>query len=124
MSSGRCTSVARPAQYTGARASTPTVPSASVKVSTLSTGAGTPAPRSTRPKAVASVAASANGAAPLEGVLHEVGDARLAHALLVLPVLEDGAQGGRHRGLAEVLAAEHGQRRGPVDRLRHARRLV
>src|SRR3954468_18161147 len=124
MTSGRCTRVARPAQYTLSRASTPTVPSASVKVRTLSTGAGTPAPRSTRPKAVARAAASANGAAPFEGVADEVGDAGLAHPLLVLPVLEDGAEGGRHRGLAQFLAAEHGQRRGPVDRLGHARRLV
>src|SRR3954453_10316072 len=124
MSSGRCTRVARPAQYTGSRALTPTVPSASVNVSTLSTGAGMPAPRRTRPKAVARAAASANGAAPLEGVAHEVGDAGLAHPLLVLAVLEDGAEGRRHQGLVELLATEHGQRRGPVDRLGHARRLV
>src|SRR5215217_6295480 len=115
MSSGRCTSVARPAQYTGSRASTPTVPSASVKVSTLSTGAGMPAPRSTRPKAVASAAASSNGAAPLEGVAHQIGDAGLAHPLLVLAVLQDGAEGGRHQRVVELLPAEHGQRRGPVD---------
>src|SRR5215211_5770536 len=124
MSSGRCTSVARPAQYTPARASRPTVPSASVNVSTLSTGAATPAPRRTRPKAVARAAASANGAAPLEGVAHEVGDPGLAHPLLILAVLEDGAEGGRHRAFAQLLAAQDGQRCGPVDRLGHARRLV
>ena len=48
----------------------------------------------------------------------------LAHPLLVLAVLQHGAERGGDGRLVEVLLAEHGERRGPVDRLGHARRLV
>src|SRR2546423_5009113 len=99
MSSGRWIRVARPAQYTALRSVRPTAPSASVNVRTLSSETRAPAPRSTRPNAVANDGASANGAAPLERLAHQLVQTGLAYPLLVLPVLQHRAERGVHRRL-------------------------
>src|SRR5437763_3417042 len=107
-----------------------------------------PTPRSTRAKAGANLApappffsdsgpVSAPGSAkngPVAGdggsgaTLHrgadELADARGPHPLLVLPVLEDRPERRLHRALVEVGAAQGGEGHGPVDGLRHPRRLV
>src|SRR4051812_8207540 len=98
MSSGRPSSVVRPAQYTGPERSTPVRVSAWAKVTARPTGTSTPEPRRIRAKARASRSASAGSGSrfwgepfsgtALDGRPHDVGHAVAPHPLLVLPVLE------------------------------------
>src|SRR5207237_5575161 len=95
----------------------PTVPSAAVKASTLPNGTTSPPPRSSSPKATAMRAGSASASAtPIHRSSHQLTDAVGANPLLVLPVLEDGAEGDVDGVLVELAAPEGGQRHGPVDR--------
>ena len=82
-----------------------------MKVTTLPTGTGTPAPRRTRPKATASGGGVSRPRCSARRRGGRGRRARLAHPFLVLPVLEDGAEGDADRGLVEVAAAEGGERR-------------
>src|SRR5580704_10573993 len=128
MSSGRRTSVVRPAQYTGDRLSTPRTPRASAKVVTDPNATSKPAPRSKRAKATAMRSTPVTGAwsgagwlmpasgAPLDDRPDHLGDARGPEALLILPVLEDGTEGDVDGVLIEVGPAESGQGGRPVDR--------
>src|SRR5947208_9365342 len=132
MSSGRPSSVVRPAQYTGPERSTPVRASASAKVTARPTGTSTPEPRSTRAKATAIRSASAGAAGSLrprsgtalDGRADDVGHAVAPHPLLVFPVLEQRAERHFDGVLVEGGAAKGAQRHGPVDGLGHARRPV
>src|ERR1700722_7071740 len=136
MSSGRRTSVVRPAQYTGARWSTPRTPRASAKVVTDPRATSSPAPRSNRAKATAMRSTPVTGAwsaagrvmpasgTPLDGRPDHLAEPGRPEPLLVLPVLEHRAEGDVDSVLVEVGPSEGGQGRRPVDRLGHARRLV
>ena len=86
---------------------------ASAKVRTLPIGTASPPPRSTRAKATASslgrralgpprAARQPGSEAALEGLLDQVGDAVLAHPLLVLAVLQHGAERGGDRRLGQL----------------------
>src|SRR5437660_12530638 len=99
------TSVTRPAQYTASTRSTSITPSASTKVVTLRTGTSMPAARNRRAKPTAASAGSA-GTGHRRG--HDVVEALTAHTLLVLAVLEHGAEGGVGGG--------HGERPGRARR--------
>src|SRR4051794_9040159 len=116
MSSGRRSSVARPAQYTESRVETPTAPSASANRMVVPTGTSTPAPRSTRAKPTANRSTSTSLRVPVpvpvpvsvsvSGTALRCGpdqllDARGLRALLVFAVLEDGAEGDLDRTLVD-----------------------
>src|SRR5579859_7014719 len=125
MSSGRRTSVARPAQYTEARRSTPTRPRELAKVATHPTGTSSPAPRRTRENATAirSTPVSWSGTALHRGP-NQLADAHRSQALLVLPVFQNRSQREVDRVLVEFTPAERGERRCPVNGLRDAGRFV
>src|SRR5581483_9544744 len=126
MSSGRPSSVVRPAQYTAAGRATPTRARARANVTARPVGTSTPAPRSTRAKATAIRSTSGVGRPSVSGTAQDgrpddVGHTVRAHPLLVLPVLEQRPQRDLDRALVEARPPEGGQRQGPVDRLGHAR---
>ena len=97
---------------------------------TALTGVSTPSPRSTLAKhdrqlggRLPRFRSRSAGLAP-DGLLDDVGEAVLGDALVVLAVLEHGAERGRHRLLVELADAETAEGGGPVDRLGDAGRLV
>src|SRR5581483_4295089 len=124
MSSCRDTSVARPDQYTRSRLSMPTLSSAVMYVETAPTGTSRPARRRTRTNATAARSKSENSGTAFHGGEHDLVEAVLAYALLILAVLQHGAERRLDRALVERRHAQSRQRFGPVDRLRDARRLV
>src|SRR5438552_881078 len=97
----------------------PTAWNASTRSSTLPVGTSRPARRNTRANATAA-SSSVTGHRTRDERVGAVG----AHALLVLAVLDDGAQRRVDRALVHLGPAERGERLGPVDRLRDTRRLV
>src|SRR5688500_10022855 len=101
MSSGRRTSVARPAQYTPSGWSMPTAAKDSAYTTVAPVGTRSPAPRSTRTNATAIRSGDATrcSGATAEDLLDEGVDALGAEALLVLAVLDHGAERGGHAGL-------------------------
>src|SRR5688500_4489389 len=110
MSSGRASSVVRPAQYTAPERSTPVSVSASAKVTARPSGTSSPAPRSTRAKATAIRSAPGPG-----GVFSrtsqnrgpdDVGHAVAPHPFLVLPVLEQRPERDLDGVLVELRPAE------------------
>src|SRR4029078_10479569 len=113
MSSGRFTSVARPAQYTPDALSTPTSSRARVESSVAPTGTSNPAPRNTRAKATGTRWSST---ARHRGSHKNVESVR-AHAGVILVVLEDRPQRRVDQVLVDPGRAQHRQRLGPVDRL-------
>src|SRR5215210_665718 len=127
MSSGREVSVILPDQYTSSRREGSISSMARANSTSLSVPTRRPAPLSTRPKATA--ASSIGGAFVLPsgiapGPAHESGEAGVGGPLLVLAILEDGAQGGLHELLVELPRAEGDERLGPVEGLCYARRFV
>src|SRR5689334_18125291 len=133
MSSGFRTIVARPAQYTDCRLFSPTVPSASAKVSTVPIGTVIPTPRTTDANAAGRPPDSASepavelvvpatigtggssgvgswgvgsSGATLDGRPHQLADAGRPHALLVLAVLEHGAEGRLDGVLVQLRPAQ------------------
>src|SRR6476661_1194617 len=134
MSSGRLRRVVRPAQYTESRVDTPTAPSASANRIVVPTGTSSPAPRSTRANPTArrsplnesstSTSGTALGRGAFRGATDQLLDPCRLRALLVLAVLQDGAEGDLDRALVDVRASQCGERVGPVDGLGHTGRLV
>src|SRR3954468_13819523 len=120
MSSGRFTSVARPAQYTPDAVSSPTQSSARAKSSVAPTGISNPAPRNTRANATG---ARSSSTARHRGSHEDVESVR-AHAVVVFVVLEDRAEGRVDHTFVEPGRTEHGQRWRPGDRPGGAGRLV
>src|SRR6476659_9477942 len=98
MSSGRRTSVARPAQYTDSRRSTPTAARACANTRVLPTGTSSPDARRRRAKPTAArsspgaSASTTRSGTPLQRGVHELVEAVRARALLVFAVLQDGAE--------------------------------
>src|SRR5262245_21978396 len=101
----------------------PTAPSASANAMVLPRGTSSPAPRSRRANPTAQRATSTSGT-PLHRRVHELSQAVSPRAVLVLAVLEDGAERDVDRALVDRRLTECGERVGPVDRLRDTRRLV
>src|SRR3954447_13757848 len=93
-------------------------------MTTLPMGTATSAFRSRRVNATAMRLTSMGWSATRHRLADELTQARRPHPLLVLAVLEDGAEGDVNGVLVELGSAEGGQGRGPVDGLGHARRLV
>src|SRR5215212_8853212 len=129
MSSGREVSVILPDQYTSPRRAGSISSTARANSTSLSVPTRRPAPLSTRPKAT--VASSIWGALISSGIslrpahpADERGQAGVRRPLLVLAVLEDGAQRRLDEMLVELPRAEGDQSLGPVEGLGHARRLV
>src|SRR5262245_56219028 len=98
MSSDRCTSVARPAQYTDDRCCGPSASRAATKSRRLPVATSMPAFRKRRPNSTATSAASATA---VRRLLHERRDSPCAYALLVLAVLDDAPEGHVDRHLVE-----------------------
>ena len=126
MSSGRRTSVARPAQYTGARRSTPSDPEGLGEGGDRPTrhvqagaaqqpGEGDRHAVHARHRARLGGRAGATPASgtPLDGRPDHLADARRPQPLLVLAVLEDGAEGDVDGVLVELGPPERGQGRRP-----------
>src|SRR5438045_251455 len=133
MSSGRCTNVARPAQYTRVEVTNPTHPSARAKSSVAPTGTSSPAPRSTLANATATRPISGRSASgPSTGASstarHRGSDQNVeavrAHAGVVLVILQDRPERRVNRSLVEPGRAEHGERLRPIDCLGDPGRLV
>src|SRR5215207_3022852 len=130
MSSGREVSVILPDQYTSSRREGSISSMARANSTSLSVPTRSPAPLSTRPKATA--ASSIGGVFVLPSVIapgsaypsDERGEASVGGPLLVLAVLEDGAQRRLHELLVELPRAEGDERHGPVEGLGHARWFV
>src|SRR3954469_14077050 len=90
------------------------------------TGTSRPAPRNTRanPTASRSITGSSGSGTALRGRSHELFDPGRARALLVLAVLEDGAERDLDRVLVDGAAPERGERVRPVDGLGDSRWFV
>src|SRR5215210_250035 len=111
MSSGREVSVILPDQYTSSRREVSISSMARANSTRRSVPTRKPAPLSTRPKATA--ASSIGGACTSSGIsprpahpADERGEAGVGGPLLVLAVLEDGAQGRLDELLVELSCAE------------------
>src|SRR5216683_3142859 len=129
MSSGRRTSVALPAQYTDERRSMPTAPRALANVVTHPNGTSRPAPRRSRLNATVMRSTPVRppeptSRTPKHGRADQLADTRSPQPLLVLPIFQNRSEGDVDRRLVRFGPTEGGQRRGPVDRFRHAGRLV
>src|SRR5918997_881736 len=126
MSSGREVSVILPDQYTSSRREGSIASRAGANSTRRSVPTRRPAPLSTRPKATAASSMdgtwiSPSGIAPRPAQpTDERGEAGIGGPLLVLTVLEDGAQGRLDELLVELSRAEGDERLGPVEGLGHA----
>src|SRR5215211_3997876 len=130
MSSGREVSVIRPDQYTSSRREGSISTMARANSTRRSVPTRKPAPLSTRPKATAASSIggawiSPSGISPRPAhPADERGEAGVGRPLLILTVLEDGAQGRRDELLVELFRAEGDERLGPVEGLGYARWFV
>src|SRR5215212_10368513 len=130
MSSGREVSVILPDQYTSSRREGSISSMARANSTRRSVPTRKPAPLSTRPKATA--ASSIGGAWIFPSGISprpahpadERGEASVGGPLLILTVLEDGAQGCLDEFLVELPRAEGDERLGPVEGLGYARWFV
>src|ERR671921_2864213 len=122
MSSRRETSVILPAQYTSSRREASSSSRARVNSTSLSVPTRIPAPRRIRPKATAASSIRGASATPHPG--DEGGEPRVGGPLLVLAVLEDGADGCPDDRLVELLRSQSDERLRPVDGLGDAGGLV
>src|SRR5215213_5182009 len=127
MSSGREVSVILPDQYTSSRREESISSMARANSTRRSVPTRNPAPLSTRPKATAASSIggawiSPSGISPRPA--DERGEAGVDRPLLILTVLEDGAQGRRDELLVELFRAEGDERLGPVEGLGYARWFV
>src|SRR5215217_2835415 len=127
MSSGREVSVILPDQYTSSRREESISSMARANSTRRSVPTRKPAPLSTRPKATAASSIggawiSPSGISPRPA--DERGEAGVDRPLLILTVLEDGAQGRRDELLVELFRAEGDERLGPVEGLGYARWFV
>src|SRR5215204_65263 len=126
MSSGREVSVILPDQYTSSRREESISSMARANSTRRSVPTRKPAPLSTRPKATAASSiggawSSPSGISPRPAhPADERGEAGVGCPLLVLPVLEDGAQGRPDEPFVEFPRAEGHERLGPVEGLGHA----
>src|SRR5215203_894145 len=130
MSSGREVSVILPDQYTSSRREGSISSMRPANSTRRSVPTRKPAPLSTRPKATATssiggvcISPSAISPRPAHPA-DERGEAGVGGPLLVLTVLEDGAQGCLDELLVELPRAEGDERLGPVEGLGHARWFV
>src|SRR5207237_7991628 len=120
LSSGRCTSVVLPAQYTASRSSSPTASSASTYAVIEPVGTSMPAPRNTRANATGTAVTAgirresrqlhAHALGTGAGVAQKRVEAHGADALLVLAVLHHGAERGVHRRGIALADADAGRR--------------
>src|ERR671916_283332 len=115
MSSRRETSVILPAQYTSSRREASSSSRARVNSTSLSVPTRIPAPRRIRPKATAASSIGGASATPHPG--DEGGEPCVGGRLLVLAVLEDGADGCPDDRLVELLRPQSHERLRPVDGL-------
>src|ERR687894_2634838 len=122
MSSRRETSVILPAPYTSSRREASSSSRARVNSTSLSVPTRIPAPRRIRPKATAASSIGGASATPHPG--DEGGEPRVGGPLLVLAVLEDGADGCPDDRLVELLRPQGHERLRPVDGLGDAGGLV
>src|SRR2546427_2651784 len=107
-SSGRLTSVLRPAQYTSSRRRASTRARAWLNSRSRPVPTESPARRRMRPKATTPPSGST-----ATGETQQLRQPLVADALLVLLVLEDGAERGIGRLLVEVVDLEDGESRSP-----------
>src|SRR5687768_5528499 len=130
MSSGREVSVILPDQYTSSRREGSISPTARANSTRRSVPTRKPAPLSTRPKATAASSIGGAWISPSGISPHpaqptdERGEAGVGGPLLVLAVLENGAQGCLDELLVELPRAEGDERLGPVEGLGYARWFV
>src|SRR5215217_1233126 len=127
MSSGREVSVILPDQYTSSRREESISSMARANSTRRSVPTRKPPPLSTRPKATAAssiggVWISPSGISPRPA--HERGEAGVGGPLLILTVLEDGAQSRLHELFVKLPRAEGYERLGPVEGLGYARWFV
>src|ERR687897_468880 len=115
MSSGREVSVILPDQYTSSRREGSIASTARANSTRRSVPTRRPAPLSTRPKATAAssiggawISPSGISSRPAQPA-DERGEARVGGPLLILPVLEDGAQGRLDELLVDLAGAVGGQ---------------
>src|SRR3954447_26670099 len=97
----------------------PTSATASANATVEPTGTSRPAARSARTTATA-----ARSGATAHRVGDELAESVAPQPLLVLAVLHDRAERGRHRVFGELVAPQRGERECPIDRLGDTRRLV
>src|SRR5215204_2573429 len=130
MSSGREVSVILPDQYKSSRREGSISSIARANSTRRSVPTRKPAPLSTRPKATAAssiggACISPSGISPRPAhPADERGEAGIGGPLLILTVLEDGAERRLDQLLVELSRAEGDERLGPVEGLGHTRWLV